>query len=218
MPRSLNLLRLTCTPLPAIKSPPGHKAPVWREPVRWGQLLPVEPDATQCSVLCCSIAQLRPTLCDLMNRSAPCFLVLHHLLEFLPWEPPEQYEKALFLVEHKLTLQSSSTASRTTACHPQNKWWELIACPFTSTEKISLCHVTVETEIQLTGGGSSLLCFLRFGVDTGVDLSHRIKLSGQVSVSALLTVFVHQLSHSRVHLWGKLWLPKSRLPHRLLDF
>ena len=45
MPRSLHLLRLTCTLVPAIKSPPGHKAPAWQEPVWWGQLQPVEPDA-----------------------------------------------------------------------------------------------------------------------------------------------------------------------------
>ena len=139
--------------------PTGPHGPAWREPVWWGQLPPVEPVATRCSVLCCSVAQLRPTLWDLMNRSTPGFLVLHHLLELLPWEHPEQYEKALFLVEHKLTLQSSSTASRITACHPQNKWWELIACHFTSTEKISLCHVTIETEIQLTGGGCAYSVF-----------------------------------------------------------
>ena len=30
---------------------------------------------------CCSVAQSCPTLCDLMDRSTPGFLVLHHLLE-----------------------------------------------------------------------------------------------------------------------------------------
>ena len=32
---------------------------------------------------CCSVAQLCPTLCDLMDCSTPGFPVLHHLLEFV---------------------------------------------------------------------------------------------------------------------------------------
>ena len=37
--------------------------------------------ATHLSILCCSVAQLCPTLCDPMHCSTPGFPLLHHLPE-----------------------------------------------------------------------------------------------------------------------------------------
>ena len=72
---------------------------------------------------CCSVAQLCPTLCDLMDCSTPGFPVLHHLLELTQILVQRVLHCFIPCTQnHECSVQFSSVAqSCLTLCDPMNR-------------------------------------------------------------------------------------------------